>query len=202
MFKLFSSATSKLMKFWSSGCYQMSLLMKIKLNQDISGPLSEHMHMRTHTQTDTHKHIMCEQLWVYNEYNFSQSYTKSDVYMYWLFSISRAKIQLKMQHKASCIYGMKSIPFTRQYAVKVRHHTPWSHGPLSWIPGMLVHTLSILLSISFAMAQSSHNSEIYKHWCTCAVGTREPGKHDYGASDVWTLTAYSKETPLQVNYSS
>ena len=34
-------------------------------------------------------------------------------------------------------------------------------GPLSWIPGMLVHALSISLSISFATAQSSHNSEIY-----------------------------------------
>ena len=50
------------------------------------------------------------------------------------------------------------------YAVKVlRRHTPWSRGPrpLSWIPGILVHALSISLSISFAMAQSSHNSEIY-----------------------------------------
>ena len=47
------------------------------------------------------------------------------------------------------------------YAVKVRRHKPWSRGPLSWIPGMLVHALSISLSISFAMAQSSHNSEIY-----------------------------------------
>ena len=45
--------------------------------------------------------------------------------------------------------------------VKVRRHTPWSRGPLSWIPGMLVHALSISLSISFATAQSSHNSEIY-----------------------------------------
>ena len=44
-----------------------------------------------------------------------------------------------------------------QYAVKVRRYTPWSRGPLSWIPGMLVHALSI----SFATAQSSHNSEIY-----------------------------------------
>ena len=43
------------------------------------------------------------------------------------------------------------------YAVKVRHYTPWSRGPLSWIPQMLVHALSISLS----MAQSSHNSEIY-----------------------------------------
>ena len=48
-----------------------------------------------------------------------------------------------------------------QYAVKVRRHTPWSRGPLSWIPGMLVHALSISLSISFQTAQSSHNSEIY-----------------------------------------
>ena len=45
------------------------------------------------------------------------------------------------------------------YAVKVRRHTPWSCGPLSWIPGMLVHALSISLLISFATA--SHNSEIY-----------------------------------------
>ena len=44
-----------------------------------------------------------------------------------------------------------------QYAVKVRRHTPWSRGPLAWIPGMLVHALSI----SFATAQSSYNSEIY-----------------------------------------
>ena len=43
------------------------------------------------------------------------------------------------------------------YAVKVRRHTPWSCGPLSWITGMFVYALSI----SFAMAQSSHNSEIY-----------------------------------------
>ena len=52
---------------------------------------------------------------------------------------------------------------------------------------MLVHALSI----SFATAQSSHNSEIYN--ITCAVDlyrTREPGNHDNGASDVWTLTAY------------
>ena len=44
-----------------------------------------------------------------------------------------------------------------QNAVKVRRHTPWSRGPLSWIPGMLVHALSI----SFATAQFSYNSEIY-----------------------------------------
>ena len=56
---------------------------------------------------------------------------------------------------------------------------------------MLVHALSISLSISFATAQSSHNSEIYNIGATCAVGTREPGNHDNGASDVWTLTAYS-----------
>ena len=44
-----------------------------------------------------------------------------------------------------------------KYAVKVRRHTPWSRGPLSWIPWMLVHASSI----SFATVQSSHNSEIY-----------------------------------------
>ena len=92
--------------------------------------------------------------------------------------------------------GMGVFPFVLspsqrlcQYAVKVRRHMPWSRGPLSWIPGMLVHALSI----SFATAQSSHNSEIYNNWCTCAVGTREPGNHDNGTSDVWTLTAYWSE---------
>ena len=50
-----------------------------------------------------------------------------------------------------------SLFLSSLYAVKVRRHTPWSRGPLSWIPGMLVHALSI----SFATAQSSHNSEIY-----------------------------------------
>ena len=29
-----------------------------------------------------------------------------------------------------------------------------------------------------------------QNWCTCGVGTREPGNHDNGASDDWTLTAY------------
>ena len=51
--------------------------------------------------------------------------------------------------------------FNSVFAVKIRRHTPCSRGPLSWIPGMLVHALSISLSISFATAQSSHNSEIY-----------------------------------------
>ena len=85
-------------------------------------------------------------------------------------------------------------------AVKVRRHTPWSRGPLSWIPGMLVHASSISLSISFAMAQSSHNSEIYNiavH--ACAVVTREPRNRDNGASDVWALTAYRDITTFSVS---
>ena len=47
------------------------------------------------------------------------------------------------------------------YAVKVRRHTPWSRGPLSWIPGMWFTLCQFRLSISFVTAQSSHNSEIY-----------------------------------------
>ena len=54
-------------------------------------------------------------------------------------------------------------PTTPQYAVKVRRHTPWSRGPLSWIPGMWFTLCQFRLSISFAMAQSSHNSEIYNN---------------------------------------
>ena len=41
-----------------------------------------------------------------------------------------------------------------------------------------------------AVFGSSHNSENLQQWCTCAVGLREPGNHDNGASDLWTLTAY------------
>ena len=48
-----------------------------------------------------------------------------------------------------------------EYAVQVRRHTPWSRGPLSWIPGMWFTLCQFRVSISFAMAQSSHNSEIY-----------------------------------------
>ena len=45
-----------------------------------------------------------------------------------------------------------------KYAVKVRRHTPWSRGPFFMDPRkMLVHALSMSLSISFATAQSSHN---------------------------------------------
>ena len=47
------------------------------------------------------------------------------------------------------------------YAVKVRRHKPWSGGPLSWIPGMWFTLCQFRLSISLAMAQPSHNSEIY-----------------------------------------
>ena len=45
------------------------------------------------------------------------------------------------------------------------------------------------LSISFATAQSSHNSEIYNIGVPCAVPS-EPRNRDNGASDVWALTAY------------
>ena len=34
-------------------------------------------------------------------------------------------------------YAQRLLQFL--YAVKVRRHTSWSRGPLSWIPGMLVH---------------------------------------------------------------
>ena len=55
----------------------------------------------------------------------------------------------------------------------------------------VVHALSISLSISSATAQSSHNSEIYNIGAHAQyIGTREPGNHDNGASDVWTITAY------------
>ena len=53
--------------------------------------------------------------------------------------------------------------------------------------------LSISLSISFAMAQSSHNSEIDNIVVHCAVVTREPRNRDNGASDVWALTAYTSK---------
>ena len=56
---------------------------------------------------------------------------------------------------------------------------------------MLVHALSISLSISFVTAQSSHYSEIYNivvH--ECAVVMHEPRNRDNGASDVWALIAY------------
>ena len=47
------------------------------------------------------------------------------------------------------------------------------------------------LSISFATAQSSHNSEIYNIGVHAgAVVTSERRNRDNGASDVWALTAY------------
>ena len=78
--------------------------------------------------------------------------------------------------------GQYDVSENALHAVKVWRHTPWSRGPLSWLPGMLVHALSISLSISFATAQSSHNSEIYN------IG--ELWNRDNGASDIWALTAY------------
>ena len=47
---------------------------------------------------------------------------------------------------------------------------------------------------------SLHITLKLQHWCTCAVGTHEPGNHDNGASDVWTLTAYFVEVDINVNF--
>ena len=41
-----------------------------------------------------------------------------------------------------------------------------------------------------AVFGSSHNSEICNIGARATVGLREPGNHDNGASDLWTLTAY------------
>ena len=59
-----------------------------------------------------------------------------------------------------CLCCMHDVQMD-QYAVKVRRHTPWSRGPLSWIPGMWFTLCQFRLSILIATAQSSHNSEIY-----------------------------------------
>ena len=63
-----------------------------------------------------------------------------------------------------------------EYAVKVRRHNSWSHGPLSWIPGMW------FTQCKFRNLQ---------HCCSCALGMCEPRNRDNGASDLWTLTAYN-----------
>ena len=50
------------------------------------------------------------------------------------------------------------------------------------------------LSISLAMAQSSHNSKIYNIVVHAPVVMCEPRNRDNGASDIWALTAYIMST--------
>ena len=82
-----------------------------------------------------------------------------------------------------------------QYAVKVKRHNVVRGGPLSWIPGMWF-SRNVNFACKFhwrwhAVFGSSHNSEIYNIGARAQyTGLHEPGNHDNGASDLWTLTAY------------
>ena len=99
--------------------------------------------------------------------------------------MSKLSISISILAESSCVITFWSIadeyPCPRNTLLKSdvtrRDHVV----PLSWITGILVHALSI----SFAMAQTSHNSEIYNIGCMRSSNA--------WASDVWALTAY-KET--------
>ena len=76
---------------------------------------------------------------------------------------SNCRILVTLRYSGLEFIGLRNLmtsqsTFGSQYAVKVRRHTPWSrvrcHGSHE---GWFTHRQSI----SFATAQSSHNSEIY-----------------------------------------
>ena len=57
-------------------------------------------------------------------------------------------------------------PSKRLYAVKVRRHTPWSRGPLSWIPGIHSrrHSLRITLKSTTLVHMRSRYAWTRKSW--------------------------------------
>ena len=74
------------------------------------------------------------------------------------------------------------LSLLRQYAVKVRRHTPWSR--------VHCHGCRFTHSQFHSRRHSLRITLKYTILVRMRISPREPARHDNGASDVWALTAH------------
>ena len=109
--------------------------------------------------------MTCE--WVYechnhiytgNSFQFQVTHSRGNIYAYnfmgtasIILKITIERFEIGTKFYIAIYHNVEGSHFKPKnvYAVKVRCHTPWSHGPLSWIPWKLAHASSISQSISF-----------------------------------------------------